>query len=59
MRAKGDGVGKSGREEHGEEGTCAGTLKWGYSAEGTDGARAGLRHKFLHGLWVGKQHKLF
>lgn len=59
MRTKGDGVGKSGREKHGEEGTRAGMLKWGYSAEGTDGVRARLRHRSLHGLWVGKQHKLF
>lgn len=41
MRTKGDGVWKSGREKHDEEGTYVWKLKGGYSAERTDGVKQG------------------
>lgn len=56
MRRKGDEGGKPGREQHGEEGTGVGKLKWGCSAGGTDGVRARTGPTQL--LWVGKHHQL-
>lgn len=59
MRTKGDGVGKSGREKHGEKGTRAWKLQRGHSDEGTDGVRARLPHRSFHSLRVSKEQKLF